>query len=349
MSPDEERPTTPRGGSAVPRSANRSDAQTQGEHPFQPVTPPATQKRTRSTAPAMHAELDGASSVLAGSVLAQSFFARDATVVARDLIGKILVRPGDALAARIVETEAYRNDDRACHAYGGRTVTNGPLWGPPGHAYVYRSYGIHWCFNVATGADGEAQGVLIRAAVPLQGLCRMHERRGLKRLTATAGPPSPAQAHAVHGSASEHRELLRGPGKLCKAFAISDEHRTQSLCDAAGTLHFREDGENGVAAPEVRAGPRVGVARAADVPWRFVAVADVYWASPYVRSPRAPKAAKVGRRSGGVETASAEEKTPLIGVAAVSGDAAGGEVGGAKQRTTRASRAAKRAKPGASG
>ena len=314
-----------------------SASEAQPPSPQGPPLAPATPPRTRVLVPAMHAELDGAAPELAGPVLEQSFFARDAVDVARDLVGKILLRPCDALAARIVETEAYRNDDRACHAYGGRTVTNGPLYGPPGHAYVYRSYGIHWCFNVATGADGDAQGVLVRAAVPLRGFACMHARRALTRKRAT-GPPAA-------DCAADHRELLRGPGKLCAAFAITDEHRTQSLCDPAGALHFRDSTDP--QPPEVRAGPRVGVARAADVPWRFVGVSDMYWASAYIRSPRAPKVSKA-QVSREVVVA-----TTVVEVSSAAGDGAALEVGSAVAASStvesvgRGGRAAKRRKSGA--
>jgi DNA-3-methyladenine glycosylase len=198
-----------------------------------------------------------------GTLLPRGFFARPAPVVARDLIGKLLWKPGEGLCARLVETEAYMQDDPACHAYGRRTTRNAPLWGPPGHAYVYRSYGIHWCFNIATGTDGVAQGSLIRAAEPVAGLERMRSRRG--------------------GAADG--ELLRGPAKLCEAFAITGAMSGADLC-VDGLVEVRDDGMR----PDVVRGPRVGVSQAADLPWRFF-VSGSRWVSAYRRSPRAPRSA----------------------------------------------------------
>lgn len=191
----------------------------------------------------------------------RAFFARDATVVAPDLVGVLLGVSDAGLWARVVEVEAYTQDDPACHAYRGRTERNAPLWGPPGHAYVYRSYGIHWCFNVSTGADGVAQGCLVRAARPVAGLDRMRARRG--------------------GAAD--RELLRGPAKLCAAFGITGTMSGRDVV-VGGPLRLHDDGHR----PAVVAGPRVGVSQAADLAWRF-AVADSPWVSPYRRSPRAPR------------------------------------------------------------
>jgi DNA-3-methyladenine glycosylase len=192
--------------------------------------------------------------------LARPFFARPAATVARDLVGKLLVHHGTPLVARVVETEAYTQHDPASHAYGGRTARNSPLYGPPGHAYVYRSYGIHWCLNTASGVDGVAAGVLIRAAEPVAGIAVMSERRG--------------------GVAE--RDLLRGPARLTVAFAIDGSYSGTDVCDGAA-LGYGDDGDR----PAVVAGPRVGVSVAADWPWRFMARASPY-VSAYRRSPRAP-------------------------------------------------------------
>lgn len=192
--------------------------------------------------------------------LGRSFFARSALDVAHDLVGRVLVRADEGLAARVVETEAYLVDDPACHAYRGRTARNAPLWGPPGHAYVYLNYGIHWCLNTATGEDGRAEGCLIRAAEPLGGLDRMAVRRGPVR----------------------RRDLLRGPGRLGQGFGLDGSWSGADLCGGS-PLHFVDDG----ARPDVVTGPRVGVSRAADLPWRFW-VPGSPWVSPYSRSPRAP-------------------------------------------------------------
>jgi DNA-3-methyladenine glycosylase len=197
------------------------------------------------------------------TVLTRAFFARPAPTVARELVGMVLCHCDDALMARVVEVEAYTQDDPACHAYRGRTARNAALWGPPGHAYVYRSYGMHWCFNVATGEEGVGQGCLIRAAQPLVGQDVMRRRRPVR--------------HEV--------DLLRGPAKLCQAFGIYGALSGTDLC-GGGVLQFHDDGTR---AP-VTEGPRVGVTLAADLPWRFF-VPGSRWVSSYRRSPRAPQPA----------------------------------------------------------
>lgn len=203
------------------------------------------------------------------NALPRAFFARSALDVARDLVGALLVRADDGLVARIVEAEAYLADDPACHAYERRTARNAPLHGPPGHAYVYLNYGLHWCLNVATGADGVAEGVLLRAAQPLEGLPLMRARRAV-----TARPSTTRRV--------TDRDLLRGPGRLGQAFGLDGAWSGADVCGGTD-LGFADDG----ARPAVVTGPRVGVSRAAEVPWRFAA-ADSPWVSTYKRSPRAP-------------------------------------------------------------
>jgi DNA-3-methyladenine glycosylase len=202
--------------------------------------------------------------------LGRDFFARDATEVARDLVGKLLVRHDEGLSARIVETEAYTQEDPACHAYRRRTERNDPLFGPPGHAYVYFTYGMHWCLNVATGRDGHAQGCLLRAAEPLTGLDRMRARHGGRR----------------------DRELLRGPARLAQAYGLDGAWSGWDVCahpDPAHPLGFADDGDR----PRVVVTPRTGVSLGADLPWRFVAD-DTAWASPYKRHRRAGTGQAVG-------------------------------------------------------
>jgi DNA-3-methyladenine glycosylase len=193
--------------------------------------------------------------------LDRDFFARPAPDVARDLIGKLLHRHDDGITVRIVETEAYRQDDPACHAHRGMTARNAPLFGPPGHAYVYFSYGMHWCLNMVSGEEGWGEGCLLRAAEPVAGLEVIRERRGARH---------------------RERDLLRGPGRLGQALGLHREHSGMDVCDD-GLLSLSDDGMR----PAVAAGPRVGVALAADVAWRFWA-ADSPWVSDYKRSPRAP-------------------------------------------------------------
>jgi DNA-3-methyladenine glycosylase len=192
--------------------------------------------------------------------LERAFFARPAPEVAPELLGKLLIKADDGIVARLVEVEAYTQEDPASHAYRGPTARNAPMFGPPGHAYVYFSYGMHWCMNTVTGEDGHGQGVLLRAAEPLEGLDVIRRRRGT----------------------AKDRDLLRGPGRLGQAYGLHRQHSGLDLCDG-GPLYLADDGER----PAVTTGPRVGVALGADEAWRFW-VPDSTWASVYKRSPRAP-------------------------------------------------------------
>ncbi|MDH2325349.1 DNA-3-methyladenine glycosylase [Cereibacter sp. SYSU M97828] len=162
--------------------------------------------------------------------LTPDWFDRDAPAVARDLVGTVLSLRG--AGGRIVETEAYTQTDPASHSFRGPGLRNRSMFGPPGRAYVYRSYGIHWCLNVVC-RSGEA--VLIRAIEPTHGLGLMAARRGM----------------------SAPRALCSGPGKLGQALGIGPEDDGGDLCIAAG------------APSAVIAGPRIGITRAVDVPWRF--------------------------------------------------------------------------------
>lgn len=198
--------------------------------------------------------------------LPRSFYARPVLTVAREAIGKILVHdtPEGRVAGRIVEAEAYRGpEDRAAHSFGGRrTARTEAMFGPPGYAYVFFVYGMHWHVNLVTTAVDEPHAVLIRAVEPLEGLALMAERRGLSQGT---------------------RDLTNGPGKLCEAFAIGKACYGADLC--AGPLFLSHGTE-----PKVARAPRIGVDYAgawAARPWRFFERA-----SPWVS--RAPGAR--GRR-----------------------------------------------------
>ncbi len=193
--------------------------------------------------------------------------ARHAVDAARALLGAVLVRrtPGATILARIVETEAYRQDDPASHTYGRRTPRVEPMFGPPGTSYVYRSYGVHWCLNVAAEAPGVGAAALIRAAVVLAG----HDH-----------------VRAMRPTARSDRDLLRGPGNLCRGLDVdAPRHDGRDLLDPSGELWLADDGWR-VPPERVVVGPRVGVRLAADVPWRL-RVADVAEVSRYTRSPRA--------------------------------------------------------------
>jgi DNA-3-methyladenine glycosylase len=180
--------------------------------------------------------------------LGRSFYRRPSPHVAPDLLGRLLVRPlpGDGvLMARIVEVEAYQEDDPASHSYRGRTVRTEVMFGPPGHLYVYFSYGNHWCMNVVTGVDGEGSAVLLRAAEPLEGLAWMREARGVERT----------------------RDLCSGPGKLAQAFGVTKALDGLDLVE--GTDLYLSPGEP-VPGERIGAGPRVGISVATERPWRFV-------------------------------------------------------------------------------
>jgi len=198
-----------------------------------------------------------------GVRLGRAFFARPAAQVAEELVGKLLVRPDEGVVVRLVETEAYHQDDPASHAYRRVTTRNAPLYGPPGHAYVYLNYGIHWCLNISTGSDGVGEGCLLRAGEPLAGLDALRARR----------------------PGARDRDLLRGPGRLGQALGLDGRHSGRDLCVPGSPLAFTDDGLR----PDVITGPRVGVSQAAEVPWRF-RVPGSPWVSPYKRSPRAPLA-----------------------------------------------------------
>jgi DNA-3-methyladenine glycosylase len=172
-------------------------------------------------------------------VLRTDFFARSVHDVAPDLIGVTLL--ADGIGGRIIEAEAYHHEDPASHGYRGRTERNASMFGPPGHAYVYRSYGIHWCLNFVCEEEGAASAVLIRALEPTYGLDEMRKRRGV----------------------DDPRLLCSGPGKLCQALGVTREHDGLQLDLPPFELRPREG------AVEMVAGPRVGITQAAELPWRY--------------------------------------------------------------------------------
>ena len=175
--------------------------------------------------------------------LPEAFFARPSLEVAPDLLGCWLVHGGRA--GRIVEVEAYLGDgsDPASHAHGGLTQRNRAMFGPPGHFYVYRSMGLHECANVVCEPPGRAAAVLLRAVEPLAGLAAMRAARG--------------------GRAD--RELANGPGKLTRAFGFGLER--DGRCARSGAV--RIEPPDAPPAEPILAGPRVGISKAVDLPWRF--------------------------------------------------------------------------------
>ncbi len=219
--------------------------------------------------------------------LPRSFYARDARQVARDLLGKLLIRREPTgverlLAGRIVEAEAYLGAvDPGAHAYRGQTPRNAVLFGPPGHAYVYFSYGSHYCTNVSCHPPGEAGcGVLLRALEPVCGLATMAAHRGLTLFAADphASHPHAAHPHAAHpgaahpGAAQPGRSQLRlltsGPGRLSQALGITRQRDNAcDLCSPASALYIADDGHIPAA---IAATPRINVTRAPLDEWRFL-------------------------------------------------------------------------------
>lgn len=169
----------------------------------------------------------------------RDFFDRSVHKVAPELIGATLMVGG--AGGVIVEVEAYHHTDPAAHSYRGPTPRNVVMFGPPGVVYVYRSYGIHWCLNFVCEKEGSASAVLIRAIEPTEGLAAMRRRRGIP----------------------DERALCSGPGKLCEALGVTIKHNGLALDRAPFELRER------AAKPEIVAGPRIGISKAVDEPWRY--------------------------------------------------------------------------------
>jgi DNA-3-methyladenine glycosylase len=198
--------------------------------------------------------------------LSPAFYARDTELVARELLGCVLeCRTAEGVASgRIVETEAYLGEhDLACHAAVGRTRRTEPLYGPPGTAYVYFIYGVHWCFNAVTRAEGEPSAVLIRAIEPLTGLELMRARRLAARRDV---------------------DLTNGPGKLCAALGIGPEHNTLPLDSSA--VRIRPGVE--VRDSQVVVTPRIGISRSADWPLRWFVADNPFVSKTPKHFPRQP-------------------------------------------------------------
>jgi DNA-3-methyladenine glycosylase len=186
----------------------------------------------------------------AGRRLTRDFFAADSLDLAPRLLNKLMVT-SDGRMGRIIEVEAYRGEeDPASHAYRGPNTRNRVMFGPPGHLYVYMSYGIHWCANVVCGPEGQARAVLLRALAPLAGLDLMRSARWV------------AQRR------QDDRDLCRGPGRLCQAMGIDRSFDGYDLAARGARLWLAGDGVEPPPVPLV--GPRVGISTGQDLPWRFL-------------------------------------------------------------------------------
>jgi DNA-3-methyladenine glycosylase len=187
-------------------------------------------------------------------LLRRSFFARSVHEVAPDLIGVTLLVNG--VGGRIVEVEAYDQEDPASHAYRGRTPRNESMFGPPGHAYVYRSYGIHWCLNLVCGEEGVPEAALIRALEPTDRVDVQRRRR----------------------HTDDVRALCSGPGKLCQALAITRAEDGLPLDRKPFRLRERME------IPDIVTGPRIGLTRATELSWRYLEAGSRYVSRPARRA-----------------------------------------------------------------
>jgi DNA-3-methyladenine glycosylase len=186
-----------------------------------------------------------------GKALNRKFFDRSVHLVAPELVGATLLV--DGVGGEIVEVEAYHHLDPAAHSYRGPTPRNQVMFGPAGYAYVYRSYGIHWCVNFVCEGEGSASAVLIRALKPTFGLAEMRERRGLE----------------------DERMLCSGPGKVCQALGITMAHNGMALDKPPIGIFARTE------MPDVVTGIRIGITKAVELPWRFGVRGSKYLSKPF--------------------------------------------------------------------
>jgi DNA-3-methyladenine glycosylase len=231
--------------------------------------------------------------------LPREFFGRSATEVAPELLGCVLwhASPAGLVAARLVEVEAYRGAiDPASHSYRGRTARNAVMFGPPGHAYVYFTYGMHYCVNLVCQPVGLAEAVLIRAGAVVDGAELARRRRyGLAE--------ADGSTEATSGRNGRHRDrdLARGPGRLCQALGIDRSLDGADACMPGGPI--------GISPPEafdqaevagsgaIRVGPRVGISRAAELPWRYWLAGDGHVSAYKALRPKEPQPKPVSGRA----------------------------------------------------
>jgi DNA-3-methyladenine glycosylase len=200
-------------------------------------------------------------------LLRRAFFNRDPRVVARELLGKLIVRRAGRrkLAGRIVEVEAYLGSgDLAAHAAAGHTARNAVLWGPPGRAYIYFIYGVHYCLNISCLPAGEAGGILVRALEPVSGIREMAKARELADLDLT--------------TTRDLRKLASGPGKLCEALSITrPRDNGKDMLSLTSDLQVVSDG---FLASEITVTPRIGITKSAELPLRYVVAGSVFLSKP---------------------------------------------------------------------
>ncbi len=224
----------------------------------------------------------------AGPLLPREFFARHSLEVAPELLGCVLEHETaeGLVAVRLTEVEAYEGAaDPASHSYRGRTARNAVMFGPPGYSYVYFTYGMHWCVNLVCLPPGTASAVLIRAGQVIDGVPLAAARRSAGR---------------ARSSAITERELARGPARLCQALGIDRAQDGLDVCDRSSALRIRAAADLGGGPAEISRGPRVGISRAAEWPWRFWLTGDPTVSVYRPHMPRArPKAGSRSASEGG--------------------------------------------------
>ncbi len=180
-------------------------------------------------------------------MLDKDFFSADAVTLAQKLLGRMLTRksPDGLTSGIIVETEAYSQEDAASHSYRGETERTKVMFGPGGYAYIYFTYGMHYCFNVVSGPAGHGQAVLIRALEPLEGIDIMRQRR----------------------AKNETKDLCSGPAKLVQAMGITKADYGKPLF--TGSLYIKKSSQPAITSDMILSGPRIGIKQAVDAPWRF--------------------------------------------------------------------------------
>ncbi len=205
--------------------------------------------------------------VLRAPLLRREFFNRDPRSVAREIMGKLVVRKAGrkVLAGRIVEVEVYLGaDDAAAHAAAGRTARNDVLFGAPGHAYVYFIYGVHYCLNISCMPEGHAGSVLIRALEPVAGMREMAQARGIEEFDPE--------------SVRDLRKLLSGPGKLCQALGITrPRDNGKDLLSAKSDLQLRDDQFR---VKKILLTPRIGISKSTEMPLRYVFAGNAFVSRP---------------------------------------------------------------------